>query len=111
VNNAIVLIDVIDSLRKDGAELHAAIVQGVKQRTRPILLTTGTTVAGLLPLALSDASLWPPLAWAMISGLLASTALTLLVTPALYALLFSKDRAKTPTPSAPLPSLRQQTAL
>ena len=54
-------------------------------RLRPILLTTATTVAGLLPLALSPSSLWPPMAWALISGLTASTVLTLLVVPALYA--------------------------
>ena len=46
-----------------------------------------TAVVGLLPLAFSNSSLWPPLAWAMISGLTASTLLTLLVVPALYVLL------------------------
>ena len=94
VNNAIVLLDVVERRRQQGSEVHAALAEAVRTRTRPILLTTATTVAGLLPLALSKAALWPPLAWAMITGLLASTALTLLVVPALYRLLFpSRARA------------------
>lgn len=88
VNNAIVLLDVIEKQRGEGATLETAIREAVMQRTRPILLTTGTTVAGLAPLAFSNTTLWPPLAWAMISGLLASTLLTLLVVPALYLMLF-----------------------
>jgi multidrug efflux pump subunit AcrB/outer membrane protein TolC len=89
VNNAIVLLEVIEASRKDGADVPTAVRQAIERRLRPILLTTATTVAGLLPLALSDSSLWPPMAWALISGLTASTVLTLLVVPALYLLLFS----------------------
>lgn len=92
VNNAIVLLDVADRQWKAGASLDDALRTAVGARTRPILLTTATTVAGLVPLALSPTSLWPPMAWAMISGLIASTALTLLVVPALYRVLF-RDRA------------------
>ena len=88
VNNAIVLLDVVESLRKEGMALEEALQESVMRRVRPILLTTATTVAGLTPLALSDSTLWPPLALAMISGLIASTLLTLLVVPALYYLLF-----------------------
>ena len=84
VNNAIVLLDLIESERASGATVEQAIKTAVARRTRPILLTSATTVAGLVPLAFSSTSLWPPLAWAMISGLLASTGLTLLVVPALY---------------------------
>ena len=82
VNNAIVLIDVIELRRRAGAPLKEAVAASVQLRARPILLTTGTTVAGLLPLAMSGSPLWPPLASAMIAGLLASTMLTLLVVPA-----------------------------
>ena len=89
VNNAIVLLEVIESSREDGADVPTAVRRAVERRLRPILLTTATTVAGLLPLALSSSSLWPPMAWSLISGLTASTALTLLVVPALYLLLFS----------------------
>ena len=88
VNNAIVLIDVIESQRDDGMEINDALAEAVRRRTRPILLTMVTTVAGLSPLAFSGTTLWPPLAWAMISGLIASTFLTLLVVPALYKVLF-----------------------
>ncbi|MEM6797306.1 MAG: efflux RND transporter permease subunit, partial [Acidobacteriota bacterium] len=90
VNNAIVLIDVIESRRRAGSSLERALEEAVERRTRPILLTMATTIAGLSPLAFSQATLWPPLAWAMISGLMASTVLTLLVIPALYRLLFTR---------------------
>lgn len=88
VNNAIVLIDLIDQRLLAGASVEDAVAEAVQRRTRPILLTTATTVAGLLPLALSSSTLWPPMAWAIISGLLASTLLTLLVIPALCRLMF-----------------------
>lgn len=94
VNNAIVLLDVIENQRNAGADLEHAISEAVQRRTRPIILTTATTVAGLTPLALSESSLWPPLALAMISGLIASTLLTLLVVPALYFLLFKPRNRK-----------------
>jgi multidrug efflux pump subunit AcrB/outer membrane protein TolC len=87
VNNAIVLLEVIERRRRDGAAVDEALADAIQQRIRPILLTTATTVAGLMPLALSPSTLWPPLAWAMISGLLASTVLTLLFVPALYRVL------------------------
>ena len=88
VNNAIVLLDVIENRRDEGADIEDAVIEAVERRTRPIVLTMGTTVAGLLPLAVSPTTLWPPLAWAMISGLLASSLLTLFVVPAIYMLLF-----------------------
>ena len=88
VNNAIVLLDVIEQRREEGADIPTALNQAIDRRLRPILLTAGTTVAGLSPLAFSASSLWPPLAWSMISGLVASTILTLLVVPALYRVLF-----------------------
>jgi len=88
VNNAIVLLEVVESRRRDGAGVDEALADAVEQRIRPILLTTATTVVGMLPLALSSSTLWPPLAWAMISGLTASTVLTLVVVPALYRVLF-----------------------
>ncbi|SFL81666.1 efflux RND transporter permease subunit [Marinobacter zhejiangensis] len=82
VNNAIVLLDVVDRQLGLGDDIRDAVRRAVEERTRPILLTTATTVAGLLPLAYSSSTLWPPMAWAIISGLLASTVLTLLVVPA-----------------------------
>ncbi len=89
VNNAIVMLEVVEQKRKAGSDIPAALQEAVARRIRPILLTTATTVAGLLPLAVSSSTLWPPLASAMISGLLASTLLTLVVVPAVYRVLMS----------------------
>lgn len=87
VNNAIVLLDLVDSLLAQGASVDQAVAQSIEQRTAPILLTTATTVMGLLPLAFSGSTLWPPLAWAIISGLLMSTLLTLVLVPILCRVL------------------------
>jgi len=83
VNNAIVLIDVVDTNMSGGMDKAQAVIRAVERRTRPILLTTATTVAGLLPLTFTQSTLWPPMDWSIISGLLASTILTLGVVPAL----------------------------
>ena len=91
VNNAIVMMEVVEDRRNHGATVDAALTEAVTRRIRPILLTTVTTIAGLLPLALSESTLWPPLASAMISGLIASTLLTLMVLPAAYRLVFSRQ--------------------
>jgi multidrug efflux pump subunit AcrB len=94
VNNAIVLLHVVEARRAAGATVVQAMRAAVELRTRPILLTSATTVAGLMPLALSDSPLWPPMAFAMITGLTASTLLTLLVVPALYTLAFRDPRTE-----------------
>ena len=86
VNNAIVLIDVAERERREGKSLVDAIQAAVERRTRPILLTTLTTIVGLMPLTMTQSTLWPPMAWAIISGLISSTLLTLLVIPVLYRL-------------------------
>ena len=99
VNNAIVLLDVMDRQLARGEAVVDAVRKAVEQRTRPILLTTATTVAGLLPLAFSSSTLWPPMAWAIISGLLASTVLTLLVVPAICRLVIRPPQAQ-PLPEA-----------
>jgi multidrug efflux pump subunit AcrB len=92
VNNAIVLLDVVDRGLEAGRTVPEAVADAIRVRVRPILLTTATTVAGLVPLALSSSTLWPPLASAMISGLLASTVLTLLAVPALARLVLRPRR-------------------
>ena len=89
VNNAIVLLEVVERRRREGIDIPQALESAVSRRIRPIILTTATTVAGLLPLAFSSSTLWPPLALAMISGLQASTLLTLVVVPALYRVLMA----------------------
>jgi HAE1 family hydrophobic/amphiphilic exporter-1 len=95
VNNGIVLIDYINRLRRDGKDTYEAIVDAAKIRMRPILMTTLTTVLGLLPMALATgegAEIRAPMALTVIGGLLGATILTLLVIPTLYALV-SRARA------------------
>jgi HAE1 family hydrophobic/amphiphilic exporter-1 len=89
VNNAIVLVDYINTLRRRGMPRDEAIITGGTVRLRPILMTTATTVLGLTPMALGlgdGAEIRTPMAIAVISGLIASTALTLLVIPVTYSL-------------------------
>jgi multidrug efflux pump subunit AcrB len=92
VNNAIVLIDVIQTNQAEGLTIEQSVSGAVARRIRPILLTTATTIVGLLPLTFTQSTLWPPLAWAIISGLLAATLLTLVVIPAAYRLIQPKNR-------------------
>lgn len=87
VNNAIVLIDYINQLRRDGRSLYDALVIAGNRRLRPIFMTTTTTVLGLIPMALglgSGAEMRAPLAISVIGGLVFSTFLTLVVIPVLY---------------------------
>ncbi|KKL88521.1 hypothetical protein LCGC14_1923870 [marine sediment metagenome] len=89
VNNAIVLIDCINTRRKEGMPRREAIIEGGKIRLRPILMTTTTTVLGLLPLALGlgeGAELRMPMGITVIGGLLFSTLLTLILIPVVYDL-------------------------
>ncbi|WP_448547450.1 efflux RND transporter permease subunit [Thalassotalea fusca] len=81
VNNGIVLVDRVVLNWRSGLSKENAIQDAVSQRLRPILLTTLTTIIGLMPLAFSSSPLWPPLAWTMISGMLFSTLLTLIFIP------------------------------
>lgn len=87
VNNAILLLDTTNRLRRGGMEKLAALREAGRVRLRPILMTTSTTVLGLLPMAIGlgeGSELRTPMAIAVIGGLVLSTALTLLVIPALY---------------------------
>jgi len=91
VNNAIVMLDLIQKNLDNSIEFNQAIIDAVKRRARPILLTTITTVAGLFPLVITKSTLWPPLAWTIISGLTVSTFMSLLVVPALYYILLKRQ--------------------
>lgn len=89
VDNAIVLISYIILLRQRGSSLIEAITTGGKERLRPVLMTTITTLAGLIPLALSrgeGSEVWQPLGITMVGGLLVSTFITMLFVPTLYAI-------------------------
>ena len=94
VNNAIVLVDYINKLRERGMEKMQAIIEGGKIRLRPIMMTTATTVLGLLPMALGlgdGAEIRTPMAITVIVGLITSTVLTLVIIPTVYSLV---DRKK-----------------
>jgi HAE1 family hydrophobic/amphiphilic exporter-1 len=93
VNNAIVLISYIAILRARGYSMLEAVTQGGKDRLRPVLMTTITTLAGLLPLAISrgeGSEIWQPLGVTMISGLSVSTLVTMLFVPTLYTVFESR---------------------
>ena len=93
VNNAIVLVDYINTLRRNGVEKMEAIIQAGTVRLRPILMTTMTTVLGLLPMALGlgeGAEIRTPMALTVIAGLTSSTFLTLVIIPTVYSLVDRK---------------------
>jgi HAE1 family hydrophobic/amphiphilic exporter-1 len=113
VNNAIVLVDYIITRRKEGEDRLTATLAAGPIRLRPVLMTTLTTVLGLVPLALglSDGGeLMAPLAVAMIGGLSLSTVMTLVIVPVFYSLFDdarmlgkkkkhkAKEEAKEPAP-------------
>ena len=114
VNNAILLVDRVNQLRRDGGvPLVEALVQGSLQRVRPILMTSASTVLGLLPLVLfseyADENIWNALGYALIGGLSTSTVLVLTVTPSIYLLLERRAErrrsAPAPVAAAPIPEL------
>ena len=97
VTNAIVLIDLINQYRKEGREIHAAIMDGARQRLRPILMTALATIFALTPMALGITGgggfISQPLAIVVIGGLFSSTILTLVIVPTLYWIIEGgKDR-------------------
>lgn len=89
VNNGIVLVDRVNELRREGVSRHDALIQGCITRLRPVLITSGTTVVGLIPsifMAARGTELTRDLSLAIAGGLTASTVLTLLVVPVIYDL-------------------------
>jgi HAE1 family hydrophobic/amphiphilic exporter-1 len=98
VNNAIVLIDYVNRLRRSGMDRHSAIIKGGMDRLRPILMTSFTTILGLLPMVLplfipviygpleGRDRVWAPVGLIVISGLITSTILTLVIMPTIYSL-------------------------
>jgi HAE1 family hydrophobic/amphiphilic exporter-1 len=96
VNNGIVLVDYTNLLRKRGLNLYEAVQEAGRSRLRPVLMTSLTTILGMLPMALSRGmgrELYSPLGVTMIGGLLGSTVITLLVVPTFYAILHRREQA------------------
>jgi HAE1 family hydrophobic/amphiphilic exporter-1 len=94
VNNAIILVDYTNRLRRGGMAKLDALRKAGQVRLRPIMMTTSTTVLGLFPMALGlgeGSELRSPMAWTVIGGLVVSTGLTLLIIPVVYSLL---DRSR-----------------
>lgn len=89
VKNAIVLVDFINLMRERGNELYEAIAISGRSRLRPVIMTSATTILGMLPLAMSKGSgseLWSPMGIAVIGGLIFSTLVTLVLVPVVYAM-------------------------
>jgi multidrug efflux pump subunit AcrB len=112
VNDSLILIDFINRAVRSGVDIETAVVQSGKARFRPVLLTSITTIAGLLPILLErsfQAQFLIPMAISICFGLLAATMLTLLYVPALYlivrdvrnAVVARFQRAEERSPSAP----------
>ena len=102
VNNGIVLVDRINQLREMGYSIKEAVLEGSKNRIRPILMTVSTTVLGLVPLAIGNANIggagspeYSPMAIAIMGGLIFSTATSLYLVPLAYVLLLKlRDRTQ-----------------
>lgn len=89
VKNGIVMVDFMNLLRERGLSISHAVIEGGKSRLRPVLMTSLTTILGMLPLALGlgeGSELWQPMGIAVIGGLTFSLILTLLVVPVMYSL-------------------------
>jgi multidrug efflux pump subunit AcrB len=101
IKTSILLVDFTDELRRRGFPLDEAIQRAGEIRFVPIVLTTLTAIGGLLPLAVQGSSLYSPLAWVIIGGLISSTLIARLVTPVMYRLLAPalEDDAEPVTPA------------
>ena len=87
VNDAIVLINYINYLVKQGRSVGDAVVEAGQRRLRPVLMTTVTTIGGLLPLSLNlggGGDFWEPMGWSIIFGIGVATFLTLIIIPVIY---------------------------
>lgn len=86
INNSIVLVDFANRMRAEGKSIAEAAQLAGEVRFIPIVMTTLTTILGLLPLTLAGGSMWAPMGWTIIGGLLTSTTFVLLLVPILYQL-------------------------
>jgi HAE1 family hydrophobic/amphiphilic exporter-1 len=98
VTNAIVLIDLINQYREQGSSVRDAVMNGARQRLRPILMTAVATICALTPMALgltgSGGFISRPLAIVVIGGLISSTLLTLVLVPAIYTIVEERKQRR-----------------
>lgn len=90
VNNAIILIDYANLLRRHGTPLREAVIEAAQTRLRPIVMTKSTVILGVLPLAITASdktAFWKPLCWSIIWGLIVATTLTLVIIPVVYSIM------------------------
>ena len=95
--NGIVLVDYMNLLVERGAKLSDAVIAGGKSRLRPVLMTSLTTILGMVPMSLGlgeGSEIWQPMGIAVVGGLLVSTLLTLFIVPSLYAMLEGRKERK-----------------
>lgn len=90
VNNGILLVDYINKSREDGEDILTSCIMAVKRRLRPILLTSATTILGLIPLALYGGDFFRPMAVTLMGGLFTSTLFVLFVIPGLYYVTYKR---------------------
>lgn len=91
IKNSILLVEFANQLRERGVPLHEAIERAGEVRFLPVLLTSATAIGGMTPLLLEDSPLFSPIAMVLIGGLISSTLIARIVTPAMYLLLAPKD--------------------
>jgi len=97
VKNAIVLIDFTNLMRDRNYELDEAIKRAGRSRLRPVLMTTATTILGMLPLALSTgegSEIWSPMGVAVIGGLTLSTLVTMVIVPVVYRVVVRRSESR-----------------
>lgn len=90
INDAIIFIDFANEERKQGKSIDEALMQAGQLRFTPILITSVTTIGGLLPLTLQGGLFWGPLGWVIIGGLSLSTLLILIIVPVLYKIMIKE---------------------
>ena len=92
IKNSILLVEFANQLRERGVALGEAIERAGEVRFLPVLLTSATAIGGMTPLLLEDSPLFSPIAMVLIGGLISSTLIARIVTPAMYLLLAPKDK-------------------
>ena len=110
IKTSILLVDLTNQLRAGGMDLESAIRRAGEVRFLPIVLTSMTAIGGLLPIALQGTSMYAPLAWVIIGGLISSTLLARIVTPVMYKLIAPRIAVPSTAQPATLPALATEPA-